>query len=76
MLSTYRIPASPKTNQRKQKTLKTKIEVTSNDLKTTSNHLKTTSNEPPKNKKNKLKCGAINENNEKHRDENIHNNYL
>ena len=46
MLSTYRIPPSTKTNQRKQKAPNTNLDdvrVTSNDLKSTSNDLQTTS---------------------------------
>ena len=60
MLSPYRI--SP--NNVKKRSKKAKIDAIS-DLKRpqmTSNDIKTTSNETVKNKKNKLKCGAIQEN--------------
>ena len=69
MLSPCRIPSSSKSNQRKQKTPKTKLD----DLKVTSDDLEMTSKRPPTNhlkKKNKLKGGANIENNEKYLDEN------
>ena len=78
MLSPYRIPPSSTTNQRKQKTPNSNtdvVKVTSNDLEKTSNDLKTNSNAPVKNKKKKLKGGAI-EINEKYLDEIVHNNFL
>ena len=63
MLSAYNIPLSSKTNHtKKQKTPNKNLNdvmLTSNDLKMTSNDIKTTSKEPVKNKKNKLKGGAI-----------------
>ena len=64
MLSLYKIPSSPNTPTRKQKT----SNHTEHDLKMTSNDLKMTSKEPIKNKKNELKSGDPSDNENDGRD--------
>ena len=71
MLSPYRIPPLSKTSQTKQKTPNTNLD----DVKVTSNDPKMTSNEPVNIKKNKLKGGGI-EINEQPLDKIVHKNYL